>query len=235
MNAVLLVYTRLMLHIQDKTAGTTSSGYYETSQPVSVDSRALPNAPNGYAPVHVACPEERPRIRSASTLSSEETSWLETRRKKTVPALKEFFGRVDINDFDASGYIESHAGNSSSLPNIGIAISGGGFDAFMNGAGALKAFDNRTEGATAKGQLGGLLQSATYVAALSGGSWLLASVFVNNFTAVSTLQENLWDFTSQNVLVGPASMSAVQFWGNITAQVKAKEEAGFVTSSPDFW
>jgi lysophospholipase len=149
--------------------------------------------------------------------------------------MKEFLGQLDINDFDASSYIESHASNSSNLPNIGIAISGGGFDAFMNGAGALKAFDNRTEGATAKGQLGGLLQSATYVSALSGGSWLLASVFINNFTAVSTLQESLWDFTSQNILVGPATMNPVQFWGNITAQVKAKEDAGFVTSSTDFW
>lgn len=225
-----------MPHTLGTTAGAIgTSGYYDTSQSITVDSRALPNAPNGYAPVHGACPEDRPRIRSGSTLSSEETSWLKARREKTIPALKEFFGRVDINEFDALSYIESHVSNSSSLPNIGIAISGGGFDAFMNGAGALKAFDNRTEGAATKGQLGGLLQSATYVSALSGGSWLLASVFVNNFTAVSTLQENLWDFTSANVLVGPASMNPIQFWGNITAQVKAKEEAGFVTSSPDFW
>ncbi|GIJ84640.1 lysophospholipase 1 [Aspergillus pseudoviridinutans] len=143
------------------TASPASAEHREVSRAVSVKPRALANATNGYAPVHVTCPATRPRIRSASTLSSEETSWLDVRRGKTVPALKEFFGHVEIDNFDASSYIESHSSNSSNLLNIGIAISGGGFRAMLNGAGVLKAFDSRTEGATAKGQLGGLLQSAT--------------------------------------------------------------------------
>ncbi|KAH8703405.1 lysophospholipase phospholipase [Talaromyces proteolyticus] len=200
----------------------------------TVKPRALSDAPNGYAPVHVACPANRPTIRSASTLSTEETSWLDTRRGKTILALKDFFRHVEIDDFDASSYIESHSSNSSNLPNIGIAISGGGFRACLNGAGALKAFDSRTPGATAKGQIGGLLQSATYVAGLSGGSWAVASVFVNNFTSIYDLQENFWNFSSA-MYIGAHGADPVQFWDDITAQVKAKKDAGFVTSSPDFW
>ncbi|PYI05205.1 hypothetical protein BO78DRAFT_346155 [Aspergillus sclerotiicarbonarius CBS 121057] len=205
------------------------------SRDMSPRPRALPDAPNGYAPVHVTCPATRPRLRSASTLSPEEISWLDTRRSQTVPALKDFFGHVEIDDFDAVSYLERHSNNSASLPNIGIAISGGGFRAMLNGAGAIKAFDNRTEGATAKGQLGGLLQSATYVAALSGGSWMLASVVINNFTTIAALQEDVWDLSSPNIFYGPASMEPADYWGNITAQVKAKKAAGFVTSDADIW
>jgi lysophospholipase len=106
---------------------------------VSVKSRALPNAPNGYAPVHVDCPTARPSIRSASTLSSGKTAWLDTRRIKTIPALKDVFSRVEINNFDASSYIDSYASNVIDLPNIAIAISGGGMCAFLYGAGTLNA------------------------------------------------------------------------------------------------
>ena len=118
-----------------------------------------------YSP-RISCPSNRPTIRSASGLSSNETEWLKTRRSQTKSALKDFFGHVEIDDFDAASYIENHSG--SDLPNVAIGISGGGLVATLNGGGAIKAFDERTEGTTAKGQLGGLLQSATYLAGLSG-------------------------------------------------------------------
>ncbi|KAL2830828.1 lysophospholipase 1 [Aspergillus cavernicola] len=205
-------------------ADSVSMNKKHTSRVVDVKPRALPDAPNGYAPVHVTCPSSRPSIRAASMLSPEETAWLKTRRQKTESALKDFFGH-------------NHSSNSSYLPNIAIGISGGGLVACLNGGGAIKAFDERTEGSTAKGQLGGLLQSATYFAALSGGSWALGSIYMNNFTTVSNLQENLWDFTSPQIILGPAStsMTYFEFWGTITAQVKSKRAAGFVTSDPDFW
>ncbi|KAH7108831.1 lysophospholipase Plb1 [Dendryphion nanum] len=45
--------------------------------------------------------------------------------------------------------------NATVLPNIAIAISGGGWRALMNGAGAVAAFDNRTTNSTLVGQVGG--------------------------------------------------------------------------------
>lgn len=139
---------------------------------------------------------------------------------------------MDVDDFDAVSYIENHSGDE--LPNIAIGISGGGLVAALNGAGAIKAFDERTEGSTAQGQLGGLLQSSTYFAALSGGSWALGSIYVNNFTTVTNLQENLWDFT-EGLELGPGTIDPLEMWENMTAQVKSKRAAGFSTGNADFW
>ena len=110
--------------------------------------RALPNAPDGYVPTNVSCPASRPTVRSAAKLSSNETSWLEVRRNKTLSAMKDFFGHVKVGDYDVVSYLDKHSGNSSNLPNIGIAVSGGGWRALMNGAGAIKAFDSRTYNAS---------------------------------------------------------------------------------------
>ncbi|RAH49576.1 lysophospholipase 1 [Aspergillus brunneoviolaceus CBS 621.78] len=219
--------------IEFTNAGAVSIKADLASRGMNVKPRALPDAPSGYAPVHVTCPSSRPTIRPASALSSNETAWLQTRRQKTESALKDFFGHIEIENFDAVSYITNHSG--SDLPNVAIGISGGGLVACLNGGGVIKAFDERTEGSTAKGQLGGLLQSATYFAALSGGSWALGSIYVNNFTTVSNLQENLWDFNSEEIIYGPAKISHVEFWGNISADVKSKREAGFKTGDADFW
>jgi lysophospholipase len=137
----------------------------------SVESRALPNAPNGYTPANVGCPVNKPMVRNAARLSINETTWLQTRRQETVFALKGLFGHLNMSFFNAVSYLESHASNISNIPIVGIAVSGGGYRALANGAGALKALDSRTSGTTQMGGLGGLLQSATYLSGLSGGSW----------------------------------------------------------------
>lgn len=100
---------------------------------VAVEVRALPNAPSGYTPKGGDCPSDRPKIRNASKLSPNETSWLEVRRNKTVDPMRELLGRLNITGFDAAGYISDHAQNSSALPNVAIAVSGGGYRALMNG------------------------------------------------------------------------------------------------------
>jgi lysophospholipase len=98
--------------------------------------------------------------------------------------------------------------NASALLNIGIAVSGGGYRALMNGAGAIAAFDNRTTNSTLQGHLGGLLQASTYVSRLSGGSWLVGSIYVNIFTSVQDIINtnpnvlgSLWEF-SNSILQG---------------------------------
>ncbi|CAI7666716.1 unnamed protein product [Penicillium bialowiezense] len=232
MKANLLLGSVALSIVTAANAGSVSVKTQLDARVVDVKPRALPNAPNGYAPVDVQCPASRPTIRSASTLSTDETAWLKTRREKTASALKDFFGHVDVDDFDAVSYIENHSGDE--LPNIAIGISGGGLVAALNGAGAIKAFDERTEGSTAEGQLGGLLQSSTYFAALSGGSWALGSIYVNNFTTVTNLQENLWDFT-EGLELGPGTIDPLEMWENMTAQVKSKRAAGFSTGDADFW
>jgi lysophospholipase len=50
----------------------------------------------------------------------------------------------------------------------------------LNGAGAIAAFDNRTTSSTDKGDLGGIVQAATYLSGLLGGSWVVGSLYVQN-------------------------------------------------------
>lgn len=186
----------------------------------------------------------RPSIRSAGTgLSDSETTWLQKRRGVTTSALRDFFGHVPIPGFDAASFIDRNAHNVSLIPNIGIALSGGGYRALTNGAGSLKAFDNRTKNSTVPGQLGGLLQASTYVAGLSGGSWLVGSVFINNFSTIDSLQTHdsgdVWQF-SQSILEGPDGSSiqvidSATYYHDITDAVDAKNDAGFQTSITDYW
>ncbi|KAL4900249.1 hypothetical protein BDW74DRAFT_171003 [Aspergillus multicolor] len=202
---------------------------------------ALPNAPNGYAPANVSCPSIRPSIRSAASLSPNETSWLEFRKKEIVSPLTSLLTRLNITNFDAQAYMNQVSSNISNIPTIGIAVSGGGYRAMLNGAGALKAFDSRTPNSTAKGQLGGLLQSSTYISALSGGGWLVGSIFINNFTTIQQLQssEITWDFRT-NILEGPdvkhfQLLSTAEYWTDLVKAVHAKKHAGFETSLTDYW
>ena len=122
--------------------------------------------------------------------------------------MQDLLGRLNISGFDAESYITKNAKNTSALPNIAIAVSGGGYRACMNGGGAVQAFDSREVNSTAAGHLGGLLQSATYLAGLSGGGWLVGSIFVNNFTIITGLLDNdaspVWEF-GNSIFEGPAT------------------------------
>jgi len=175
--------------------------------------RATAQAPKGYAPAEVRCPSRRPAIRAGGDLSPEEQQWLNLRRRNTVDPMRQLLARLNITGFDASAYISRHSNNISALPNIGIAASGGGYRALQNGAGALAAFDSRTPNSTNTGQLGGLLQSATYLAGLSGGGWLVGSIMTNNFSSVQDLMTStpdrsggLWQF-GRSILQGMYSVS----------------------------
>ncbi|KAL5115844.1 Lysophospholipase 1 [Pleosporales sp. CAS-2024a] len=205
--------------------------------------RASPQAPQGYASAQVNCPPTRPSIRSADRLSDAETQWLQKRRPNTVEPMREFLVRANIAGFDAGQYIDNHKSNPSSLPNIAIAFSGGGYRALLNGAGALAAFDSRTPNATSNGHLGGLLQASTYTSALSGGGWLIGCIFANNFSSVQNIidHKNIWQF--QNTLLeGPPHgaiqiLSTADYYKNLAETVSAKADAigAFNPSLTDYY
>lgn len=176
-------------------------------------------------------------------MSPDEIRWVQKRRQVATTSLREFLVRINITGFDAGSYVDQHADNLSDLPNIGLAFSGGGWRALMNGAGALKAFDSRTLNSTAEGHIGGLLQSATYIAGLSGGGWLVGSIYTNNFTSVAAAIEDtsgsLWKF-GDNLLEGPATggvqlFRTIEYWDNIIHDVRGKRKAGFDVSITDLW
>jgi lysophospholipase len=157
--------------------------------------------------------------------------------------LIDFFGHATISGFDAAGYIRNHRSDISAIPNIGIAVSGGGYRALMNGGGALKAFDSRTENATQPGHLGGLLQSATYLSSLSGGGWLVGSLYLNNLTTVPALQADdtgtVWEF-QDSLIEGPddagiSFVNTLEYWRDILSDVDSKRDAGYEVSITDYW
>ena len=153
--------------------------------------------------------------------------------------------RANITGFDAGSYITSHSKNASALPNIAVAVSGGGYRALLNGAGAIAALDSRVENSTSSGHLGGLLQSSTYLAGLSGGGWLVGSLYANNFSTVTALRDNsansssLWEFQN-SIFTGPdtggiQTLDSVHYYDNIYEAVKGKGDAGYDTSITDYW
>ena len=232
--------THFALDRGDAVADCATIGLWSTS---SLIPRAVSDAPSGgYAPALVDCPTDRPKVRDASSLSADETRWLDLRRNNTIDPLRQFLGRMNITDFDASAYIQANRNNASALPNVGIAFSGGGYRALMNGAGAMAAFDDRTPNATNTGQLGGLLQASNYVAGLSGGSWLVGSIFINNFTTIGALQASagsLWNF-DRSIFDGPAKkgislLNTAEYYGQIADAVTSKSLANFNTSITDYW
>ncbi|PHH70687.1 hypothetical protein CDD82_6971 [Ophiocordyceps australis] len=96
----------------------------------------------------------------------------------------------------------------------------------LTGAGAVAAWDSRSDGSQDQGNLGGLLQSATYLSGLSGGGWLVGSIYTNNFTSVQDAinSPNIWQF-EDSILKGK----------DILDDVEDKEKAGFNTSITDYW
>lgn len=122
-------------------------------------------------------------------------------------------------------------------------MSGGGYRAMLNGAGVLAAFDSRTDNSTNTGHVGGLLQSATYLAGLSGGSWLVGSIYMNNFSTVVDLRDDstgtIWEFEN-TVLEGPdkggiQALDSAQYYGTLRDEVQSKEGAGFEVTITDYW
>lgn len=214
-------------------------------QPGQLAGRAAPDSPSGdYPPGAVDCPSTRPTIRAANSLSQPEVNWLKERRPKTVKPMIDLLKRCNIPNFDAEAFINKHASNFSVVPNIGIAISGGGYRALMNGAGFIAAADSREIGSMGAGQIGGLLQSATYVAALSGGGWLVGSIFGNNFTTVTKLRDgsagsSVWKF-SDTILGGPdksgsSLLNTASYWSDLVSDVDDKRDAGYPVSLTDPW
>lgn len=203
---------------------------------VHISARAIDNAPDGYVPTSVNCPSDRPAIRNGTTLSDQEKEWVVQRRNETIEPMRELLQRISIPDFDAEEYLRDAESNNTQVPNIGLAFSGGGYRAMLSGAGAMAALDSRSVGSDADGNLGGLLQSSTYISGLSGGGWLVGSIYVNNFTTVadSVSSGNIWQF-QDSILEGPEQYALLDYYTSILEACEKKAAAGYERSITDYW
>lgn len=190
-------------------------------------------AGQGYAPVIGDCPANTTFLRKANDVSESEKEWLKKRHSYTDPALRDFLlYTAKLPEQEVNQVLK----NSSSI-NIGIAPSGGSFRAMLVGAGQLAALDNRTIGAFEHG-LGGILQSATYLAGLSGSGWLVGSLSMNDYPTIDDILDNrdIWNLHHPFYnLDGINVFSSMSEWHDIIQEVKGKYAAGFDVSLTDFY
>lgn len=192
------------------------------------------NPGNSYTPSFVDCPSDETNfLRSSSEgLNSDEAAWVEARHNITTPALVDYLTRVNLTGIDPASFL------SNTSISMGIAFSGGGYRAMLCGAGAFAALDNRTEGTTSPGHLGGIVQAATYLAGLSGGSWLVGSIVTNNFTTIDDLlaSSDVWDLSDSIFNPGGINVfSTAKYYDGLADAVDDKRDAGFNVSLTDIW
>ncbi|KAL6930482.1 hypothetical protein ACO0R3_003601 [Hanseniaspora guilliermondii] len=200
-----------------------------------------------YAPGNVTCPSDFQMLRDAVGLSDQESAWLKKRDAITQPILKQWLESRFAKSQDDKDLLNNVFNSNSSdvrLPRIGIAASGGGYRAMLCGAGQISGLDNKTRNGTDAG-LGGLLESSTYLAGLSGGNWLVGSLAFNNWTSVqeivdqtynSSIDDPIWDISDS--IIDPEGWNLIhdyEIWDNISDDVHKKKAAGFNISLTDVW
>lgn len=116
------------------------------------------------------------------------------------------------------------------MPNLGLALSGGGLRALCFGGSILEAFDSRNEKAN-EAKVGGILQLANYAVGVSGASWLLGSWATSNFPPISTLLPN-WRLSEANDLW---DWNVAKDYFTVYKTVEEKKKSGFPVSIVDVW
>ncbi|KAJ7072397.1 phospholipase B [Mycena amicta] len=206
----------------------------------------LPSQDNvtDYAPsVNVECPDlsTTSLIRQFSpqnqTLHPKESQYVDGRYNTTVQDAWNAW----LGDGSALGYNTSAF--RGHFPKVGIAIPGGGLRAAQYGAGCLSALDARNASSKAAGT-GGLLQVASYISGLSGGSWVTGSLLFNNWPTIPDLVYGnggtLDGWKLDLPFASPDgddvfSEKNQYFYGSILWSVISKAAAGIDTSISDPW
>ncbi|KAI5961613.1 plb1 [Candida pseudojiufengensis] len=191
---------------------------------------------NPYSPVNVTCPNHS-LIREANGLSDNEKNYIKAKHEQTNKFLISFLNnRANLTDFDAEKFINDNSQKHNI--SIGLAFSGGGYRAMLAGAGNILALDGRFEDSNTNA-LGGLLQSSTYLAGLSGGSWLVGSLVLNNWISVENIlngSAEIWDL--EDSFLNPSSLNLAElgkYYTGVGTALVAKNQAGFETSITDLW
>lgn len=155
-------------------------------------------APSGnYAPTNSTCPPGAliRTINSTNPLSPDEAAFVAGRRGNAVAAWQSYLtnSALNLTGFNVTSFLQ----NTSNLPNVAIAVSGGGYRAMLHGAAIFNAYDSRNDTALKQGT-GGIIQLTTYLSGLSGGSWFVGSIAVNNFPTIPQLH-SFWNLETNVV------------------------------------
>ncbi|CEP24067.1 K13333 lysophospholipase [Cyberlindnera jadinii] len=177
-----------------------------------------------YAPTAVECPNH-PLLRYGQTTSDDERLYITNRQTLTDVSLQKFLNRVKIPGFDVKRFTLS----TSKPLNLAIAISGGGYRASLTALGFLTALDDRSSRSMDEGHLGGLLQSASYISSISGGTWTLMSLSLSDFIPLVRLR-NEWDI-NEPLLEGVPSLKMMDVSRNeiqvLPPEIRAVDDSEF--------
>ncbi|KAK3637047.1 hypothetical protein LTR56_013618 [Elasticomyces elasticus] len=159
-------------------------------------------AGTSYAPQPATCPAT-PIVRQASSLAASEFQYISARKPVADAALASWLKQVN-NKFD-----------TSALPIVALAGSGGGYRALLNEAGIIQAMDSRDSNSSVKG----LYQALCYHSALSGGGWLAQSLAAWNWPTISFLRENVYEPRLQNSLILAGGFNVAFAYAQIVGDV----------------
>ncbi|KAI0350486.1 lysophospholipase [Trametes cingulata] len=212
-----------------------------------------------YAPTLQPCPSGTTLVREvgsdpfAQTLNDEESHYISARRSRILPkAWAAYLDNVKRSvQLPFPPYVDSvllGLLGVDTLPNVGIATSGGGLRAALFGAALLNALDGRNKTSVAEG-MGGLLQATSYISGLSGGAWLVLSLAQADFPAplpdlvfgtslASGSGDNRFGGWITNIDIlqpGPDADSTDVFRDLLVDETRYKWAAGFPVTVADAW
>lgn len=218
------------------TTVVNSSSSSSSSSPSSSGVSSATSSVKVVKPTASSCPLHN-LLREAKNISSSEKDFVTKRFDKTNAKLIDFLSNVSkLQDFDAEKFIKDNSERHNIT--IGLAFSGGGYRAMLTGGGQMLALDDRYEDSKKAG-LGGLLQSSTYFATLSGSAWLLATLVVGNWVSVKDIlsgKMDVWDLDDTIFNVGGLNIfKTLNYYRNIDKAVSEKQDSGYDATASDIW
>ena len=220
---------------------------------IAFTSAQLTPAGIAYTPQVSACPSGTSLVRSAGTtqqtLSQGEKSYVSSRQTKVLPAAwSTYLANVEHSAAKQRttlpAYVKEVLSCAGDRPTLGIATSGGGHRAAFFGAGVLNALDGRNATSVGAGT-GGLLQAASYISGLSGGSWFLTSLVQAGFPTIQSLifglnaggANSFGGFLTQFDLLQVSNNTVVEeeFLATLLGEIAGKAASGFHVTITDVW
>jgi lysophospholipase len=205
-------------------------------------------AADAYTPSVGKCPSNFRLIREPSTsptspqtLSAGESHYVQSRKSQVLPnAWRAYFQTVQGTGIFLPPYVGSLLNSEThESPTLGIATSGGAYRAAIFGAGIMTALDGRNATSRVAGT-GGLLQAATYLSGLSGGTWLISSLAQADFPTFPDLifgSDTIsgWNAAFDILQPGTDAQSNAAFAQTLVLESKGKADVGFPVSFDDIW
>ncbi|THH29219.1 hypothetical protein EUX98_g4967 [Antrodiella citrinella] len=203
-----------------------------------------------YTPKYVVCPKGTSLVRHAGglvqSLSLSEAAYIESKQSRIAPQawasyLRNVEHAASAQHVALPSYVSNILSSNGHFPHLGISTSGGGHRAAIFGAGILTTLDGRNATSVDVG-IGGLLQASTYLASLSGGSWLSGSLYQADFPEFPDLifGSNATGSDGWNTVFDLTQPSTdpevdVAYLGEMIAEVAGKFLAGFPVTIGDVW